>query len=1345
MKKKIRIRGVLVWLILIGIFICAPRVYAAEGETYGWEYAYKIKNLDLSGIEIKKSTNVFQIESSKVELYDNPVLDTASNEHSKKLHCGKIILYINTECPHAASYKMQGVAVSKYTIKEPTSSLFSEKTKETKSNFYRSATMTTTIPIGDSPTITVASWQLGSTNTDIVTYMTMYDLVIVNKSKTDFLKYADGSYLNLSNWKTDVTANIFKISSDIYLAGLDKLKFQSNVQLPFGKTLTVLDSSEHTDAAGYLDLRTDRKINVSNGDKSISRDYTIHAEMPWKISIPAGSLRNYGNIRIKYTDLKGEYNENTEPVGSTSYSIDNVPAGTTVRVSLNTNNSAESNKVISNIQLKKSDGSAVAVKILPNSNIFTFEMPADVITFPEEVDFSEADESLYHKLSAEVTKTSRGEKMGTVTFQDESGNEIDRAVNGQQITAIADPMTNIDYAMFSFDKWESSDVEFSSASSSTMTFTMPEKDVSLTANFKIVGTNVELESSDTQNIGLYLMYESSPNYFVSVSSAKETVKNGLRISAKILQKSTAYEVSGWEVYKGEERITEYDTLGSGSPILTTDGTPIRIKAIVSARTYNTVEVVTDDTSIGSVSVGDGTDKSATAFAGDEVKLVATTIDEDYAFDHWEVISPSQDSVEESSKIVINDPKSATTKFTMISDKVDKIVIKAVFTKVRKSKATELKTLSLTDTVGKNIGRNSSQGNDYTVTLPDNLTKAEAEALVAKTFKLKFTLSDFATATFNNGTSYTKEQWEEGQEVSGFTLNQSMTIHVTAENKTDTQDYTLTIAWNAKTDKELTAVTLQDSKKNDLGTGVASGTDWTVTLSQDLTQTEVDKLFKDGFYLKLTISDRAKAALEGTAGWTKEAWGEGKKVVILKLNEAKKLTVTAENESTKEYTIKVAWSPKPTSKEKDLTGVELLDKDNKQVIAKGTLDGTAWTVEIPEDKYTKQQASDLAVGGSYLKLVASAGAKIEQKDGYTDNGADLEPWSSGNITTNMTLNKPYTFTVIAENGSTKIYTITLSYPTEKPVLKAGTVTRSSDQEAKAVFSSTLAGKYYWAVVEQGEKEPNISTSYAGSTAKKGNNTVTLTSLEAGAKDLYIVVKSTDGEISDPLKIEIPAYDAAAKEYAIALNYPTAGGTLKASATKAKAGDKITITVTPKAGYKLTPGTLKYSESSSTGAVVNIDETTFTFTMPASEISISCTWTAESTDQPETTTGKIGAFVVNGVSGTVDNTTGLITVTLPNGTDLTSLAPVITISGAKSISPASGATVDLSSPVTYTLTLEDGTTKTYTVRAYVEAPSKSDQLWNDMLNNVDGSPDHSGSKTWWKKAKDLKKHNDYPEYW
>lgn len=63
------------------------------------------------------------------------------------------------------------------------------------------------------------------------------------------------------------------------------------------------------------------------------------------------------------------------------------------------------------------------------------------------------------------------------------------------------------------------------------------------------------------------------------------------------------------------------------------------------------------------------------------------------------------------------------------------------------------------------------------------------------------------------------------------------------------------------------------------------------------------------------------------------------------------------------------------------------------------------------------------------------------------------------------------------------------------------------------------------------------------------------------------------------------------------------------------------------------------------------------MPAYELSVSCRFEDEnsSTTPDATTTGKIGAFVVNGVSGTVDNTTGMITVTLPNGTDLTSLAP------------------------------------------------------------------------------------------
>ena len=123
----------------------------------------------------------------------------------------------------------------------------------------------------------------------------------------------------------------------------------------------------------------------------------------------------------------------------------------------------------------------------------------------------------------------------------------------------------------------------------------------------------------------------------------------------------------------------------------------------------------------------------------------------------------------------------------------------------------------------------------------------------------------------------------------------------------------------------------------------------------------------------------------------------------------------------------------------------------------------------------------------------------------------------------------------------------------------------------------------------------------------------------------------------------------------------------------------------------------------------------------------------------------SFVVNGVNGVINESAETISIVLPYGTDLTSLKPVITLSGATSVSPASGETVNLSGPVTYTVTGEDGTTKTYKVTAVTSEQPKSDKLWESMLEQTGGSTDHTGKNTWWKKAKDMKKHNDYPKYW
>lgn len=1331
---KIKKKLIILLIVCVSIFSTCffpKKTYAAEQNSIGKEYGYQVSKLDLTGVQIynKRNTKVkFDVISSQIMQYDTPIVDD-EDEENPYLIMGKITIRIDAAQP-VASYVLESVPEEQYTVNSPSVDSFETSDDDYKvlHNFADEDVTSMTLS-----RIDIGEWM----DDDEITYITQYDLQIINTTETDFIPYSSGKYIGDNNWDSSLENYQFVLKSTSYRSDISNFALKNKVQLAFGKKLEILEP-QTTDTDTTIDLRTDRKIRVTNADGSVSHDYTLHVEMPWQVKVPSLGLRNFNSVTLKYKNIDDNLQESKED--SIGGGLDNIyiPAGETVTGSLKAKDGE--NKIIKTLSLTTESGSSVSVTVMPNSNVFTFVMPADVVILPSTIEFEDADTTLYG-LKGEVSQIAKT-NMGSIAFSDAEGNLIQNAQAGQTVTATATPLQNWGYLEIAFKKWSADGVVLKDTASSTITFTMPAQNVTLTAEFEKKGSEVEIAATDYTHGRFSLFYGTAQTNITTstTGSAKGILKNGIDISVMKLDMENAFEVSEWKVYEDEVETSNYKKSEDGSPIVRVNGKPIKIEAIVTARVFANVTVTSADTTMGSVAVGDGNETTINAFAGDKVKVRAIPVNDNYALDHWEVVTPVQDGAVDEDKVELRNATAAETEFQMIKKAVE---LKAVFKKVKFSTEAKLSDIALTDKdTNKAVGTISSQGKNYTVELPDTLTKAEAEALVEKTFKLKFTLSDFATATFNDGASHSKEEWAAGQEVSGFALNQPMTIHVTAENQKDTQDYTLTIAWNAKTDKKLTAVTLQDSNKHDLGTGVPSGTDWTVTLSQNLTQTDVDNLFKAGFYLKLTISDRAKAALDGAAGSTKEAWANGVKVGILKLNEAKKLTVTAEDGSTKEYTIKVAWSPKPTSKEKELTGVELLDKD-KKVIAAGTLEGTAWTVEIPEDKYTKQQASNLANGGAYLKLTASEGATIAQKDGYDEKGQ--ESWSSGKISTNMTLNREYTFIVTAENGSTKEYTIMLSYPTEKPVLKAGTVTRSSDKEAKAVFNSTLAGKYYWEIVEKGAKEPTIDTSYVGSTAKKGNNTVTLTSLEAGAKDLYIVVKSSDGEVSDLLKMEIPAYDAAAEEYAITLSYPTSGGTLKASASKAKAGDKITITVTPKTGYKLTPGTLKYSEASSTGAVVNIDETTGTFTMPASEISISCTWTAESTDQPETTTGKIGAFVVNGVSGTVDNTTGTITVTLPNGTDLTSLAPVITISGAKSISPASGATVNLSSPVTYTLTLEDGTTKTYTVRAYVEGPSKSDQLWNDMLNNVDGSPDHSGSKTWWKKAKDLKKHNDYPEYW
>lgn len=115
-----------------------------------------------------------------------------------------------------------------------------------------------------------------------------------------------------------------------------------------------------------------------------------------------------------------------------------------------------------------------------------------------------------------------------------------------------------------------------------------------------------------------------------------------------------------------------------------------------------------------------------------------------------------------------------------------------------------------------------------------------------------------------------------------------------------------------------------------------------------------------------------------------------------------------------------------------------------------------------------------------------------------------------------------------------------------------------------------------------------------------------------------------------------------------------------------------------------------------------------------------------DTPVTpvTGAKITAFSVLGVDGVIDQSAGTITVTLPAGTDVTAVAPSVTVTAGAVVSPVPGEVVNLTAPVVYTVTLGEETSR-YTVTVTFER-SVSQQLWDELGNNSDVA-DHQTSHT------------------
>lgn len=639
--------------------------------------------------------------------------------------------------------------------------------------------------------------------------------------------------------------------------------------------------------------------------------------------------------------------------------------------------------------------------------------------------------------------------------------------------------------------------------------------------------------------------------------------------------------------------------------------------------------------------------------------------------------------------------------------------------VNREKSTEkaITEAVLTKTGGTSVKADiSEQNKTITFTLPAGTTDADVAAMT-----LKFTCSQYASIKLEGA----ETNWPADGQLCGMKLNEAKTFVVTAENG-GTQKYSVLIVRGKSAAKEITSAILLAK---------AGDTTSPATVKIDNAKKTIDFTLPAGsdtsklgeMILKLTVSDYATVKKSGDT----DNWPAAGKACGMELNKAATFTVTAENGSTQDYTVTITRTKSTT---KDITAVKLLNAD-KSVIAEGKLNGTTWTITLPSNT-DKALINKIGTSTDVFMQINYIGVSLAQAEGYDDATGIIGKWSSGNVMCGISPNSSKTFTVTAEDGSTKTYTVEIKYTAPNaPTLSGGSATRSSKTAATVKFTSSEAGNYFYKVVDHGAAVPTVDTGKNGTSAVQGENTITLSNLTEDARDIYIVVKNASGGESAALKVEIPAYGSGSEtpdtgKFTITINAPK-GGTITTNRTKADKGDEIIVTVKPDSGYQMAEGSLTYSLAVAGGETVKI--TGNRFTMPAGNVTITCKW------ETATTAAKgITSFSINGVAGAVNNTTNTITITMPRGTDVTKLTPTISTNGVKSLTPGSGETVNFTNSVTYTATMEDGSTKTYTVTVYVEKGTLADQFWDKLTDFVNQVP-------WWEYAKHQQSTSSYPKYW
>lgn len=518
------------------------------------------------------------------------------------------------------------------------------------------------------------------------------------------------------------------------------------------------------------------------------------------------------------------------------------------------------------------------------------------------------------------------------------------------------------------------------------------------------------------------------------------------------------------------------------------------------------------------------------------------------------------------------------------------------------------------------------------------------------------------ATFTNSALSTVKVGATTQ-VSGTTVNDFMSPvnYVVTAQDNSTQNYTVTITVTpASNAKDITAFGLVTPNTS----GVISGTTITLTVPYG---TDVRKLVAT-----FSLSNLATVKVGNNA--------QSNGVTQNDFTSPVSYTVTAQDNSSQTYTVVVVISPKVKSSAKDITAFSISSPTTACVIS-----GTTITATVPYATNVTNLTATFLVSDSAKVTINT----LAQVSGITTNDF-----------TNAVI-----YTVTAEDGSVKNYIVTISIAPKK-LSSAKDI--SSFSILTPAISCKINGTDITATLPYGTDLTKLIAVYNASAL----TTVTVNSIVQ-------VNGSSVNDFSQVVTYTVTAEDGTYQNYDVTLITEVKSNakditdfsfvTPAISATI----DQTNITTTFPFGTDVSNLIVNFTVSNLAVVTVNgvtqISGTTPNdFTLPVTYVV-----TAENgTTQTYTVTVIIApnpksnandllsfGFVSPAVTAVVNGTN--VTATLPYGTDLTKLLVNFIVSDKATVSvngvnQVSGTTVNnFSSPVTYSITAENGTVKTYTI--------------------------------------------------